>query len=282
MVQRILLTKCQTSGASTRSASPDAATATASSLEAPKCLPGQGLDDASLLDASAQRDLPNALSTSSHSDVKLMEPSPLKYTQLSPNAGRGTLIKHLFAPCGAFAAPKVVCPPPAPKESMMACTAPGPLPLPSLLPRTYIWPMTIDLGHSSSPSPVNTPIQAALDWVTSLQQKPSVFAEQPIPKDLTLPKPYSVPLPLPRTLPVTPVLDKTPVEPAPLPMDLENDLPLNSIPMAKLLNAHLPEDASLMPIIISGPGLKESGMAMKLFVSTPKPPRRRYGWLQNQ
>ncbi len=87
MVQHILLTKCQTSGASTRSASPDAAAAAASSLEAPKCLPGQGLDDASPLDASAQRDSPNALSTSSHSDVKLMEPLPLKYTQLSPNAG---------------------------------------------------------------------------------------------------------------------------------------------------------------------------------------------------
>ncbi len=136
----------------------------------------------------------------------------------------------------------------------------------------------MDLGHSSSPLPVNTPMQAVLDRVTSPQQKPSIFADQPIPKDLTLPKPYSVSLPLPRMSPVTPVLDEMPVEPVPSPMDSENDLPLNSIPMAELLNAHLPEDASLMPIIISGPGLKEPGMAVKLLVSTPKPLQRRYGW----
>ncbi len=79
-----------------------------------------------------------------------------------------------------------------------------------------------------------------------------------------------------------PVLDETPVELAPSPMDLENDLQLNSIPVAELLNAHLPEDASLMPIIISGPGLKESGTAMKLLVSAPKLPRRRNGRSQNQ
>ncbi len=65
-------------------------------------------------------------------------------------------------------------------------------------------------------------------------------------------------------------------------MDSENDLPLNSIPVAKILNTHLSEDASLMPIIISGPGLKESGMVMKLLVSAPKLPRRRYGWSRNQ
>ena len=140
----------------------------------------------------------------------------------------------------------------------------------------------MDLSRSSSPSPVNTPMQAVLDRVTSPQQKPSIFADQPIPKDLILPKPYSVPLPLPRTSPVTPVLDETPVEPVLLPMDSENDLPLNSIPVAELLNAHLPEDASLMPIIISGPGLKESGMAMKLLVSTLKPPRHRYRQSRNQ
>ncbi len=55
-------------------------------------------------------------------------------------------------------------------------------------------------------------------------------------------------------------------------MDSENSLPLNSIPVAELLNAHLPEDASLMPIILSGPGLNESGTTMKLLVSAPKPP----------
>ena len=142
--------------------------------------------------------------------------------------------------------------------------------------------MTMDLSHLPLSSPVNTPIQAALDRVTSPQLRPSVFTDQPIPKELTLPKPYSVPLPLPWTSPVTPVLDEAPVESMPSPMDSENDLPLNSIPMAELLNTYLPEDASLMPIIISGPGLKESGMVMKLLVSTPKPPRHRYRQSRNQ
>ena len=96
--------------------------------------------------------------------------------------------------------------------------------------------MTMDLSHLPLPSPVNTPIQAALDRVTSPQPRPSVFTDQPIPKELTLPKPYSVPLSLPRTSPVTPVLDEAPVESTPSPMDSENDLPLNSIPVAELLN----------------------------------------------
>ncbi len=142
--------------------------------------------------------------------------------------------------------------------------------------------MTMDLGHLPSSSPVSTPIQAALDRVTSPQPRPSVFADQPIPKELTLPKLYSEPLPLPRTSPVMPVLDEAPVESTPSPMDSENDLPLNSIPMAKLLNTYLPEDASLMPIIISGPSLKEPGTVVKLLVSAPKPPQRRYGQSRNQ
>ncbi len=79
-----------------------------------------------------------------------------------------------------------------------------------------------------------------------------------------------------------PVLDETPVVPAPSPMDSENSLPLNSIPVAELLNAHLPEDASLMLIILSRPGLNESGTAMKFLVSAPKPLRCHYGWSQNQ
>ena len=137
--------------------------------------------------------------------------------------------------------------------------------------------MTMDLGHLPSSSPVRTPIQAALDWVTSPQPRPSVFADQLIPKELTLPKPYSEPLPLPRTLPVTPVLDEAPVESTLSPMDSKNDLPLNSIPMAEPRNTYLPEDASLMPIIISRPGLKESGAAVKLLVSAPKPLRHHYG-----
>ncbi len=79
-----------------------------------------------------------------------------------------------------------------------------------------------------------------------------------------------------------PVLDEAPVVPAPSPMDSENSLPLNSIPVAELLNAHLPKDASLMPIILSRPGLNKSGMVMKLLMSAPKPPRRHYGWSRNQ
>ncbi len=275
MVQCILLTKRQTSEVSAGSVSPGTAV---SPLEAPKCLPGKGPDDVSLLDTPAQKDSLNALSTSSLGSERLKEPSPLVYTQLPPNAGRGTLIKCLFAPNGAFAAPRMVCPPQAPKMSVMACNAPGPLPVPSLLPRMYIRPMTMDIDRPSSPSPVNTPIQAALNRVTSPKCKSSIPSEQPIPKDLTLPKPYSTPIPLPRTSPVTPVLDETPVVPAPSPMDSENSLPLNSIPVAKLLNAHLPEDVSLMLIILSGPGLNESGTAMKLLMSAPKLLRRHYGW----
>ena len=131
--------QCPTSGASRRSASPDTVAATVSFPEAPQCSSDQGLDD-----------LPSALKTSSPSDVKPMEPSPLKHTQLPPNAGQGTLIKQLFAPHGAFAAPRMVCPPPASMESTKAYTAPGPLLLPSLLPRSYIRPMTMDLGCVSS------------------------------------------------------------------------------------------------------------------------------------
>ncbi len=272
MVQRILGTKHPISGASTHDASPDIVAAAVNHLKAPLCPEDQGLDDTNPVDTSIQGDSPSALKDSSPNNVQPMEPSPLKYVQLPPKAGRGTLIKQLFAPHGAFAAPRMVCPPPVPRESTKACTAPGPLPLLPLLPRSYIRPMTMDLGHLPSSSPVRTPIQAALDWVTSPQPRPSVFADQPIPKELTLPKPYSEPLPLPQTLPVTPILDEAPVEFIPSPMDSENDLPLNSIPMAKLLNTYLPEDASLMPIIISRPGLKESGVAVKPLVSAPKPP----------
>ncbi len=77
-----------------------------------------------------------------------------------------------------------------------------------------------------------------------------------------------------------PVLDEPLTEPVSLPADSENDLPLNSIPVAELLNAHLPKDASLMPVFISRPGFQ--GMATKLLVSMPKQPRRRYGCSRNQ
>ncbi len=282
MVQCILSTECPIPGSSTRDTSPDVVVAAVSHPDALLCPEKQGLDDATPVGISTQGDSPSALKNSSPDNVQPMELPPLKHIPLPPNAGRGTLIKQLFAPRRAFAAPRMVHPPLVPRESAKACTASRPLTLPPLLPRSYIQPMTMDFGHLSSPSPVNTPIQAALDWVTSPQPRPSVFVDQPIPKELTLPKPYSIPLPLPRTSPVTPVLDEVPAESMPLPMDLENDLPLNSIPVAELLNTYLPEDASLMPIIISGPGLKESGTAVKLLVSTQKPPRRHYGWSRNQ
>ena len=145
--------------------------------------------------------------------------------------------------------------------------------------------MTIDYGHLSSPLPapsssMDTPIQAALDQVTSSHSKLSTPFDQPIPKELTLPAPYSTPLP--RTSPITPILDEVSADSPPSPMDLENDLPLNSIPVAELRNAFLTEDASLMPVIISGPGLQKPGTAVKLLVSAPKPPRRCYGWSRNQ
>ncbi len=139
--------------------------------------------------------------------------------------------------------------------------------------------MTVEPHLSCSlPTPA-TPVQAALDQVTSPQWK-QPFVERSIPEDLSLPKPYSVPLP--RTSPVTPILDEPSTEPVPSPADSENDLPLNSIPVAELLNAHLPEDASLMPIILSGSGPQASGTAMKLLVSAPKRSRRRYGHSRNQ
>ena len=236
MVQCILSTKCPIPGPSTRDMSPDIVIAAVSHPEAPLCPEKQGLDDATPVGISTQGDSPSALKNSSPDNVQPMELSPLKHIPLPPNAGRGTLIKQLFAPRRAFAAPRMVCPPSVPREPAEVCTASGPLTLPPLLPRSYIRPMTMDFGQLSSPSPVNTPIQAALDRVTSPQPRPSVFVDQPVPKELTLPKPYSVPLPLPRTSPVMPVLDEAPAESTPSPMDSENDLPLNSNPVAELLN----------------------------------------------
>ena len=271
MVQHILGTMRPTPGPSTQDTSPDIVDVAVSPSDAPLCPKKQGSNDATPMDMSTQRDSPNALDSSPDNDQSVELP-PLKYIPLPPNAGRGTLIKQLFAPRRAFAAPRMVCPPPVSRESVEACAVSRPLTLPPLLPRSHIQPMTIELGHLPLPSPVNTPVQAALDQVTSPWPRLSVFADQPIPKELTLPKPYSVPLPLPQTSPVTPVLDEVPTESTPSPMDSENDLALNSIPVAELLNTCLPEDASLMPIIISGPGLKKSGTAMKLIVSAPKMP----------
>ncbi len=281
LVQRILETRRPVSGAQT--VSPDIVAVVPDHPETSLCPDEQGVDDVTPMDTSVQEEALNALRISPH-NVQLKELPPLKYTPLPPNAGRGTLIKQLFAPHGAFAAPRMVCPPPVTKKSAKELTALEPLTLPLLLPRTHIRPMTIDYGRlslpSPVPSPVDTPIQAALNQVTSSQSKLSIFADQPIPKELTLPTLYS--MPLPRTSPVTPIFDEVPVGSPPSPMDSENDLPLNSIPVAELRDAFLSEDTSLMPVIISRPGLQKSGTAVKLLVSTPKPPRRRYGWSRNQ
>ncbi len=246
--------------------SPDTVAVVADHPDAPLCPEEQGSNDETPMDTSIQGEKPNAL----HARSNNVQP---------PNAGRGALVKQLFAPRGAFAAPRVVCPPPVVRKSAKELTALEPLTLPPLLLRTHIRPMTIDYGRLSSPSPapspVDTRIQAALNQVTSSQARLSTFADQPRPTELTLPKPYSMTLPL--TTPITPVFDEAPVGSPPSPMDSENDLPLNSIPVAKLRNAFSLEDTSLMPIILSGPGLRKPGTAVKLLVSTPKLPRRRYG-----
>ncbi len=231
------------------------------------------------MDTSTQGETPNALQAL---------PNNEQCTSLSRNTGRGALIKQLFAPHGACAAPIVVCPPPVVRKSAKELTTLEPCTLPPLLPRTHIRPMTIDYGRLSSsslaPSPMDTPdtpIQAALNQVTSSQSRLSTFAaDRPKPTELALPKPYSTPLP--QTSPVIPVFDEVPVGSLPSPMDLENDLPLNSIPVAEIWNAFLQEDASLMPVILSGPGLQRSGTAVKLLVSAPKPPWHRYGRSRNQ
>ena len=145
--------------------------------------------------------------------------------------------------------------------------------------------MTMDYGRLSLslPAPTavdsqDTKIQAALDQVTPAPVRLSTFADQPKSMELSLPKPYS----LPRTSPTTPMLDEVPVGSPPSPMDSENDLPLNSIPVAELRNAFAPKDALLTTVIFSGPGPRRPGTAVKLLVSTPKQPRRCYGRSRNQ
>ncbi len=51
-----------------------------------------------------------------------------------PNIGRGALVKQLFAPRGAFAAPRMVCPPPVARKYAKELTALEPSTLPPLLP----------------------------------------------------------------------------------------------------------------------------------------------------
>ncbi len=212
--------------------------------------------------------------------VQEEEPNSCPVNVPQPNVGRGAVIKRLFAPCGACAAPQPVCPPPVVRKHARELTAPEPSALPPLLLRNYIRPMTMDCGRLSSPSPApvdsqDTKLQAALDLVTSAQARLTHFANSAdCSTDLSLPKPYS----LPRTSPMMPLLDEAPVGSSPSPMDSENDLPLNSISMADLA----PIDESKMTIIFRGSGPRKPGSAVKLLVSTPKQPRQRYGCSRNQ
>ena len=72
---------------------------------------------------------------------------------------------------------------------------------------------------------------------------------------------------------MTPVLDEAPIGSLPSPMDSENDLPLNSIPVAEIQNTYLLEGASLTSVIFSGCGPRRPGTAVKLLVSTLKQPQ---------
>ncbi len=244
-------------------ASPDAPANVAADLpEAPLHQEGQG--SMSPVDTPVQEEEPNNRPV----NIQL------------PNVRRGAVIKRLFAPRGACAAPQPVCSPPVVRKPARELTAPEPSTLPPLLLRNYIWPMTMDCGHLSSPSPApvdsqDTKLQAALDLVTPAQARLTNFANNADHStDLSLPKPYS----LPRTSPVTPVLDEVPVGSPPSPMDSENDLPLNSISMADLA----PINESKMTIIFCGSGPRRPGTAVKMLVSTPRQPRRRYGHSRNQ
>ena len=126
--------------------SPDVADV-ADHLEAPSCPEEQGLNDETPMDTSVQGEKPNAL----HACSSNAQP---------PNAGRGALVKQLFAPRGAFAAPQMVCPPPVVRKPAKELTTLEPSTLPPLLLRTHIRPMTIDYGRLSSslpaPSSVDT------------------------------------------------------------------------------------------------------------------------------
>ncbi len=182
LVRHILETKCLASGTGPQTMSPDAvavspdAVAVSSNtvafvVDQPE---EQSSNDVAPMDIPTQGETPSGLHTGLNNEQR---------TPLPPNTGRGALIKQLFTPHGAFAAPRVVCPPSVVRKSAKELTALEPCTLPPLLPRTHIRPMTIDYGRLSSaslaPSPVDapdTPIQAALNQVTSSQSKLSVFA----------------------------------------------------------------------------------------------------------
>ena len=139
--------------------------------EAPLCPEEQGPTNETPMDTLVQGEQPNA----SHTRSNNIQP---------PNARRGALVKQLFAPCGAFAAPQMVCPPPVARKPAKELTALEPSTLPPLLPRTYIRPMTMDYGRLSPPSPApstvdtqDTQIRAALDQVTPAQARLTTFAD---------------------------------------------------------------------------------------------------------
>ena len=168
MVEHILQKKPQVSEANMRSETTDEVVTAVSPTGVPPYSPVQDHDDVSSMDTSAQEGSPNVLDPSG-CDGPPAELPPLKYIPLPPNAGRGTLIKQLFAPRGAFAAPLMVCPSPTQAQPSAVRTTPGLPSLPPLLSPTYIRPMTIEPHLSCSPPPLATPIQAALDQVTSPQ-----------------------------------------------------------------------------------------------------------------
>ena len=105
--------------------SPDTVADVVDHPDALLCPEEQGSNDMTPMDTSIQGETPSTLHA---------HPNNEQRTPLPPNTGRGALIKQLFAPCGAFAAPRVVCPPPVVRKSAKELTALEPLTLPPLLP----------------------------------------------------------------------------------------------------------------------------------------------------
>ncbi len=89
--------------------------------EAPLCPEEQGSNDEAPMDTTAHGET----STASHACHNNTQP---------PNAGRGALVKQLFTPRGAFAAPRMMCPPPVARKPAKELTALEPSTLPPLLP----------------------------------------------------------------------------------------------------------------------------------------------------
>ena len=143
LVQCILELKCSVA------VSPDVVDAdiVADLPEAPLCPKERGSIDETPMDTSDQGEKLNASHTRSN-------------TAQPPNVGRGAVIKQLFAPRGAFAAPQMVCPPPVARKPAKELTALEPSTLPPLLLQMYIWPMTMDYGRLSSSSPAPSSVDS--------------------------------------------------------------------------------------------------------------------------